>query len=204
MPLTPLDNKLSNAAVMRFVGAGGAVDGEYSNSVSFQFPPRILTDNRRGEWVGADLPGNEPVSNYKSSSAREFTVKWSYVVGELGGSNETGKPIIWTTTDVKKQVLGLRSYFGKSSLTGKSDNLVIFFNLWLYGGPKEMCTRMLSVNVSHGTTIVVPDGDTALAYPLRTDISVDLRIWNRGGSGYEGDEKNNINLLCKTTPVEWY
>ena len=52
-------------------------DGEL---VNFQFPPRILSDNRKGNWNEGDLRGEEPVAVFKNSGPREMTMSWTYIV----------------------------------------------------------------------------------------------------------------------------
>lgn len=178
--LLDIDTNLSNAVMLSIVGAGSSA-GKRGN-VKFQFPPRIITDSKSGNWVETDQRGAEPVAAYATSGAREIKIEWTYIVGEQGGA--LGKP--WSTSDIKNEVAGLRWYFMQHSQNGTLADLIVLFKMWKHGGSEPMSARLKSVSVSHGNTIVVPDGDTEMAYPLQTDVSVDLRLWSKGGASATG------------------
>jgi hypothetical protein len=138
--------------------------------ISFQFPPKITSDGRKGEWNEENQPGTEPVAVYKVSGPREMSLIFTYIVD--GGE--------WTTYKVSAQVSNLRSYFSRYRIAGFR-GLVVRFKMWYFGGEKSMSCRIKSIDVKHSETIVAPNGDASKAYPLRTDVTVELRMWTKGG-----------------------
>lgn len=172
---------------LRLIGKGN------DHEVGFQFPPRILSDNRKGSWEEGDLRGKEPVSVFKTSGPREISLSWTYIVD--------GKE--WTTNKIAKEVHLLRGYFAAvRDKDEKSRNLVVDFRYILFGNPAEhMSARIKSIDVKHGDTLVFPPGQVSQAFPLRTDINVELRLWTKGGS--EEQTQDLARLFVKLTP-DWY
>jgi hypothetical protein len=229
MPLTPIDNALSQTAVLEFPNANPIVAAAFAGGgihmteigrgargrILFQFPPRVTSDNRSGEWNEGRLPGNEPVAVHKRDSPRQIRLEWEYIVGERGGADNR----LWDVELVKSQVLSLRNYFSKEGdHDGSGNRLVGRFKLWKVGGNRPFCCRIESVDVSHGKTYIVPKvrgvPQPEYAYPLRTDIGIDLRLWTRGGEGGgpEGSEaaddgSGQIDLVrlgkCNSVPIDW-
>lgn len=204
MALTPVDTELSKAVTMRFVGANGA-EGE--ENVGFQFPPRIISDGKGGSWEERETRGDEPIAYFKTSKARAIRLEWTYIVGESGGrSGPDGKSSVWTADMVRNQVSGLRGYFHRITADGKGDGLVVYFKMWNHGGEEEMTCRILQFDIGHSKAIVVPNGDVNKAYPLRTNVSCDLRLWTKtGATGAAGseEEKMNVEALLSKVPPQW-
>ena len=158
--------------------------------VNFQFPPRILTDSRKGNWNEGDMRGDEPVAVYKNSGPREIGLTWTYIVDGAA----------WTTNAVAGEIHRVRGYFANVlSEDDRQRSLVCKFKYGLFGSQEAFSARIKSIDVKHGDTIVMPEGDSTLAFPLRSDISVDLRLWTRGGN----DKQSLPSLKDKLTP-QWY
>ncbi len=138
--------------------------------VEFQFPPKITSDSRKGEWSEKNQPGTEPVATYTASGPRETSLTYTYIV-------DGGK---WTTDKIAQQVSSIRSYFSRYLPKG-AKALVFRFRMWKFGGSRTMSYRLKSVDVKHSETIVAPNGDVSRAYALRTDITLELRMWTKGG-----------------------
>jgi hypothetical protein len=162
--------------------------------VAFQFPPRILSDNRKGSWAEGDLRGKEPISVFETSGPREITLSWTYIVD---GSGE------WNTAKIAKEVHAIRGYFAAvRDIEEKSRNLVVDFKYVLYGDPmKHMSARIKSIDIKHGDTLVFPPGRVDQAFPLRTDINVELRLWTKGG---KNEQTQDIARLFHNLTPEWY
>lgn len=180
---TEHDRELARAVVFRFA------DGD---TVEFQFPPKINSDNRKGSWKEGELRGTEPVANFKTSGPREITLTWTYIVD--------GRQ--WTTQKISEQVKLVRGYFARVRERDRARNLVVKFQMWCLGGKDEMSARIKNIDVKHGDTIICPNGDVECAYPLRTDITVDLRLWTKGGIGDEKTQ-NISGTKDKLTP-DWF
>lgn len=194
MGLIAVDEALSSAVQFSFGDFGG---------ISFQFPPKITSDGRTGTWNEENLRGDQPNFTFDVSGPRLIRLEWIYIVGEraVGGSNGGA----WTTLDVKEQVSGLRSYFSSVEHLGKVEGLVVTYKHWLHGDPNNAITALIkTIDITHGKTIVVPNGNAADAYPLRTDCAVDLRLWTRGGiDGRQGETKVDIETLRDSLPTPW-
>lgn len=192
MTYTQFDELLRDAVTLRFYREGGVGD-----KVEFQFPPRILNDGRKGEWNEDGLPGTEPVATYEKSGPREISLTWTYIVD--GGA--------WTTERVSNQVRLMRGYFARTrDRDGNGQrNLIAYFQMWRHGGTKEMTCRIRSVDVKHSETVVAPCVNNRPrvqdAYPLRTDITVELRLWTKGG---REKQVQDLAPLKDAELVEWY
>jgi hypothetical protein len=173
MEYTIADQKLAENAYIRFSSTRerGAI-----LQLELQFPPKILTDNRKADWDEAMLFGVEPIATIQSTGAREISLQVTYIVD--GG--------VWTTQTVAEEVRKIRGYFSRLRDGLDNRNLVVSFNMWLHGGGDEaaMSCRIKGVSVKHSETQVFPrtPGNGApnqwrAAYPLRTDVTIDLRLY---------------------------
>jgi len=204
----PADKALNDAFLLRLPEPNGPMPGfaggNYKGGlIEFQFPPKIVSDSRKGTWVENDVVGDEAAAAFSFTGSRIITINWSYVVD--GG--------LWTVDRITHIVRTLRSYFIEArQLMIGNKNLVIFVKFWAIGGSKEMSARMKSVDIKHGETMVIPsltsnDGTehsgADYAYPLRTDISVDLRLWTKGMGEGGPEVLADINEL-KAITKEWY
>ena len=83
-------------------------------------------------------------------------------------------------------------------------SLICGFKYGLYGDQSRFSARIKSIDVKHSDTLVMPsDGfnvDTTLAFPLRTDVTIDLRLWTKGGANKTQDLER---LVVELTPA-WY
>lgn len=187
-------------------------------SVSFQFPPKVTSDNRGANWKEVNIKGNEPIPIIADFTAREITLEWTYIVTDSsdGGGNIDGRGGgRWTTERIHRQVYSLRRYFGGESESGIIEKCIVNFKMWSIGGPNPMTFRLVSAGIKHSNTIVAPtagvvrDGnqsnariDPQIAYPLRTDITLQLRSWTGKGNSEEmaaryGDNVFNTDLFSQ-------
>jgi len=163
--LLQLDVDLANAVHFK-IGYASPI------TIEFQFPPKILVDNRSGSWDEVELPGDQPISIYKTSGARKLSLEWTYVVGATSE---------WTVDKVRTQITALRSYYTKKAGTTLVDNFIVKFLIWKLGGQDEMTFRLGNIDVSHGKALYVPSGNVNLAHPVITNIKVAMQPWTRGG-----------------------
>lgn len=221
-----LDNRLCNAVYFRMLESQwkGAFATDTYTKIEFQFPPKITSDNRSGTWKEGELRGKEPIANYTTSGPREMTMAWTYIVEDRA---EKGKG--WTAQRIAQNVRNLRGYFSRVRAKGDQRNLVIEFGMWAhtanvdggYSGSDYRATfRLKSVNVKHGPSLIVPtysDLNSAtsqtnanllnntipfIAYPLRTDVVVDIRLWtNQGALQVAADGTTSFSNGDKTTDV---
>jgi len=185
-----------------------------SKRIDFQFPPKITSDGRKGSWEEGELRGVEPIAVFKTSGAREISIKWTYIVD--GGD--------WTSEVVSNNVKKLRGYFaqikgeGGQPTPGAREGLIVKFKMWRHGDPRDaMTARIKAIDVKHGETIVCDNVDgrrgaaggancgSAFIFPLRTDITVDLRLWSQGSAAQSGDKPHqDLQKLEPSTPPLWY
>jgi hypothetical protein len=221
-----------------YAGAGGG------REIEFQFPPKIVSDGRKGAWEEGELRGTEPIAVFKTSGAREISIKWTYIVTGGSGSNNTMGTSSWSAERVSNNVKKLRGYFaqlkgqsyqgitatsgagagfGGGGGRGSRDALIIDFRMWRHGDPyKSMTARIKQIDVKHGETIVTdnPAARTRVRqsgggfgppsglgwntiFPLRTDITVDLRLWSKSKAGQRGTYQD-LGRLRDVTPPLWY
>lgn len=193
MMRTAFDRNIVKAVSLTFLRSvvaplQGSVDDV---TIAFQFPPKILSDNQQGTWKEGELPGVSPVAVFATTNAREMTLSWTYIVedfdtealeqGTTGGGGLAAKDI-WSISKIKENINLLRGYFSRirSLQSDRAAMTVRFRYPWLTGGKIWSC-RLKSVDVKHGETLVGTPGNV---FPLRSDISVDIRLWTTGI--YEG------------------
>lgn len=179
--ITPADSLLATSIVFDFPDDG---------RLEFQYPPKILSDNRKGNWEDIEgAPGQtEPIVVYASSSARELSMQITYIYDG-----------VWNCDRITKQVRLLRGYFQRVRNLNQQRNLVIKLKLWCIGGndPELMSFRMKSCDVKYSETMIFQN-DPNKAFPLRTDITCDLAVWTQS----TGDQK--LERLEKDVTPSWY
>lgn len=186
--------------------------------IEFQFPPKMLSDNRKGSWSESMVPGTEPVAVYETSGAREFGLSWTYIVDNHStpsGLIDSGArfPGPWSITRINNQLQKLRGYFSlirpldpeAEDRELGDDVLIVNFAYPFLTGPRPWSCRLRSVDVKHGETLV---GSGNNIFPLRTDVTVDLRLWTTGVPEYseEFKEVQNVEgMLSEPSPEDlWY
>lgn len=188
---TPFDKGLAGAAYFQM-----NLDPD---PIVFQFPPKILSDGRKGDWKEENIPGAEPVAVYQKSGPREITLTITYIVD--GGE--------WTTDRISDTVKRIRGYFARTRDLGANQRaLIVLAKFWNYGDPDHPMTfRIKGVDVKHSETLVTHCTNTNAkttnyerAFPLRTDITIDLRLWTKGGTK---EVQNFAGLELKEHP-KWY
>lgn len=206
--LTELDAALARDVTFQFRSKGLGTKSGFN--VRFQFPPRIVSDSRKGDWVEAPLRGDEPVAVYATSGAREITMSWTYIAGARGFGGDEGQ-ILFTPYRIASTVRALRSYFASPYKGVKTldEALIVYFRMWYHTGKKIFTCRMKSLDVTHSNCLVndagefttnveraaVPPGDRDRAheihprrtYALRTDITAEMRLWSKVAAGEKTD-----------------
>lgn len=188
MVLTEVDRRLAKSVFFR-IGTGEFINQDDPNNgrVSFQFPPKILSDNRSSSWDegGAkSILGMEPFKVFTSANERTFALSWSYIIDNASGAT-------WNAQRVKNEVNRIRGYFSNLLSDKKhvsQNKLIVRFKYPLYTGPVTWTCRITSVDVKYGDCLVSAGGSQFLGlpfvHPLRTDITADMRLWvypNFGG-----------------------
>lgn len=216
MEYTKFDKDLANSADIKLylaeipfifglpstgIGIIPGLSADIWRRIPLQFPPKISSDNRSGKWKDPEVPGTDPPAAFLTTSARDITVNLTYIVD--GGS--------WTTQAISDIAKQFRGYF----IANRPDfwqKLVVKFNMWRFGGINEISARLTSVSVKHGETLVAPcsvgsntsasslQANTREAFPLRTDITLDLKLWT---DPYDGQSYQVISGIKRLTP-DWY
>lgn len=163
---TKFDRDVCDAVLLKFLNPN-------LGRVEFQFPPKILTDNRSATWEEGEIIGREPVGNLAKTGPRVMTMNWTYMVEAVDDPNAT-----WTIEKIKTQVNKVRGYFVDiNNLNGLRAQLIVVLQYDVVTGRGPWTCRIKDVNVKHSENLV---GRAGYVYPVRTDISIDLRLWTTG------------------------
>lgn len=203
------DQKLTETAYMYFKGKS---DNQYNTryveknggskllqyKVDFQFPPKITSDNKSGEWDESTSNQliSEPVAVYKGAKARTINMKWSYIVD--GGG--------WTTKRISTIVKALRGYYARIDkayyIPMDTQPLEVYVRIYRHIDYTWLSFRLDSIDITHSENIIIPEevdntvypfvveeaetpspspSDIRLeAFPLRTDITATLKPFLNG------------------------
>ena len=187
-------------------------------SIQFQFPPKITTDSRKGTWKEGELRGVEPIAVFDTSGPREITIQTSYIVDSLEENHAA-----WTIGRITKQIRTLRGYFALVRDLGTSrKNLVVEAELWCVlprsesnddgseGGETKgriATGRIKSIDVKYGDAMVYPPGNPKGAFYLRSDVTIDFRLWTKAADRGEGEDAEivaDIEGLATRSNPSWY
>ncbi len=148
------------------------VDG----SLLFQFPPKILSDGRKSQWEENSVPGREPVAVFSTSGAREFALVITYIVDSIEDKEGSFSP-----NRISQITHFLRGYYAWGRNTADQRNYVVKFKYIGYGGGQPTSCYIRGIDVKHSDTIILntnPAEGVSRSFPLRTDITLDMRIWS--------------------------
>jgi hypothetical protein len=153
--ITQLDANLIDGIVFRVKKSQqewGRLPQSGSFNLPFQFPPKIINDSRKGEWIEAPLRGEEMVAIFGTSGAREITLQTTYIAGSRGGSS--GK--LFYPQRIATIMRTLRSYFSRPyGGDGQLDkSLVVDFQMYYQTGFAPFSGRIKSIDITHGKTLV--------------------------------------------------
>jgi len=195
--------KLKTNGVFGFNSFSPGSDTKASGQIQFQFPPKVTSDNRRGQWkTDSDLAGDDKSVVVSIGSNREMSITWRYIVDGFR----------WNIDRITKNIRTIRSYYAIiKDKANNRDNLVVDFKLWAIGGKDPISGRLKSVDIKHGDTIVRDMNDNSesdiAAYPLITDVTVDFRVWTddikKESAANSGQTLYAVNGLKPMTP-DWY
>lgn len=203
IPYTVHDRAICDNVIFHLVGDPddpGLIAGEepFNAKIEFQFPPYIPSDNRKGNWDEQELRGVEPVANFITSSAREITLKWTYIVESAHHTSNNINLVrantgTWTIFRIKQNLNRLRGYFAQiKNFNSDRKALVVLFKYSAITGIEPWTCRIKSVDVKYSQNLIGPASD---CFPLRTDVTVDLRVWTQQFSETSGEKINDIPSL---------
>lgn len=190
--------------------------GSNAQIVEFQFPLKIPSDNRGGEWNSENTPGSEPVVNYIKSGPREFMVKTHYVVDSLqedsAGTGGAGPIKAWTPERIHLQLNRLRGYFARMRFFNNIRSpMVCGFRCYNITGPEIWSCYIRNVGVSYSDRMVTrrreaAQGGFVSAFPVRTDVTIDIRLWVNQLNDNDGTKLQDvIGLKPQPQPEDmWY
>jgi hypothetical protein len=196
--MTPHDRDLAEKAYMAFNedvipdAPPFVVLKSRQTRVDFQFPPKVLSDSRKGSWEEIEAWGVAPIAIYKASQPRVISLQATYI---LDGD--------WTADIIKSNVQLIRGYFqrvkdraGARNAEAEKDNrnLAIELKLWAIGGEKPMTFRIGQCDVKYSETLI---GSGNKAWPLKTEINLDLATWTQEGN-------QALTILAPYLTTDWY
>lgn len=177
MHLTEFDNYLCSQVSLELklpttndIGAGRSSTG---SKIMFQFPPTIPSDGKSAEWEEINVRTYEPLALYMGNNARKFELKWTYIV--TGKSSPNGGP--WTAKYISEMVKKVRGHF----YNVMGSDVVVLFSAYDVIGSMSAKTppfsfRAESMNATQSETMI-SDGPNGFIYPLRTDITMSMKMW---------------------------
>lgn len=199
MPIvyTPHDLSLSeNSANGGFLLSVKTPEGP-PKPVLFQFPPKVVGDSRGGNWKEdpAGPSAGDVIAVYQNAKPRIVVIEWVYIV-DSASQIDGGK---FSAARIHDELRKLRGYFrnpyleGSTTDKGAAANSPMIVGLWMWqiGGNQPMSFRLESSNIKHSSTIVGKGRD---AFPLRTDVSVELRSWPKIGTPPSGSVPGQLEL----------
>ncbi len=154
-------------------------DGGPKN-ILFQFPLRVSSDNRSGDWDEKSTGPNtgDKIGIYKSANPRHISLDWYYMV-------DGGK---WPASKIHDQLRVLRGYYRNPFISdvaagesgdGQMSPMVILLKVYDVGGDDVMSFRADSVGIKHSGPLIGPPKNP---FPLRTDVSLSLKSWPQLGT----------------------
>ena len=208
------NGKKNQSTVARDVGRGKIASCN-GTRIIFQFPPRVTSDSKTGEWSSVKNAALPPIAYYKATGPRKISLKWEYIVTH-GGDGKSGEDGIWGVPAIANNVRTIRGYFnlGLDSADSNSfnpENMIIFFKYGAFGDGSAQyqgftggCYTFYAeaVDVKHSDTLVYPSSD--LIYPLKTEVSMTLIEWTSGLLGDKNNNAANIKLLVTKPTPGWY
>ena len=147
----PEAGEIPGCAGVKYGGPVGTSSGGEPGSmgwvpIEFQFPPKVLSDNRKGSWEKGELRGAEPIAVFATSGPREISLAWTYVVDSHDNNTSS-----WTIGRITRNVRMLRGYFALVRDPGSArKNLTVKLQMWCIGGVETISARIENINVKYG------------------------------------------------------
>ena len=174
--LITADRKIAQTCSFKFDSSKDPVypnipPGCDGHGITFQFPPLVTGDGRTGTWEESELPADMALSVYITSAARKWTLEWTYIVGEAG----------WTAEQIKFNLSNLRAYYTQSPSGSGGQCFIVNFKYGYHGDPgNSFSCRLNTIDISHKGPVMVPNGNWANSFRLRTDVKVGMQLWTKG------------------------
>jgi len=180
------------------------------NRIEFQFPPRVKSDSRTGEWTAVAVDGGktnnaqmeEPLFTYQGGNPRKIQMEWDYLVtdGEINAFNQGG--LAWTVDRITRNLTTLRRYAANVDQNVKQnavfDQLLIKLILYDIGGRESMSYRSDGVTISYDDGLFIGNDRT---FPLKTTVAMTLYSWPIVGAQGKGSFVANGQVR---TFADWY
>lgn len=163
--------------------------------IEFQFVPKIMSDSRKGSWDEEEVIGQEPVSTLATAGPRIMSMTWTYIVDSLGDKDGAfGNNGPWTIPKIKRNINALKGYFVQAKAIQAAGDathggLVAYLEWPMVAGKGKWSVRITSVDVKTSDNMV---GDRNLMYPVKSDVTIDLRLWTTGILVESGDDDAKV------------
>lgn len=176
---------------MLYTGSDRQAIGGFSlellgSKVEFQFPPRIPSDGRSGDWE--DKPsavGWEPAAFYRGAGARTITLEFDYIYD--------GRT--WTADKITKQLRLCRGYYTAPAFDkGGGSQLVGKIKISKHGGNTPMSCRLTATDVKHAGPLIRGE------LYLKSTVTLTIKIW---GNANENKQIQPIQNILQISP-DWY
>lgn len=185
MEYTKYDRRIASAGVSLVYANNMVAFGP--NQIEFQFPPRVKSDSRTGEWTALAPSGGksnnagleEPAFTYQGGNPRKIQMEWDYLVTDdrINEFNQGG--LAWTVDRITRNLTKLRRYAANVNAINNNganvfDQLVIKLVLYDIGGRESMSYRSEGAVISYDEGLFVGSDKT---FPLKSTVAMTLHSW---------------------------
>jgi hypothetical protein len=188
MILSPMDQKaISNTDLELYI------DGERTETVLFQFPPKVVSDSKSGKWEVTFKWSYEPVAVWKGSEPREIKLDARYIVHNVGG---------WGAKQIQNQILAIKSHFYQWT-SGRAGSKAPYMKLYIYKiAPYGSTWRLINLDITYSEELVYSDG---MFWPLESKVSMSCALFT-GGAPIKNQKDAYVAIkgLPKIPKPEWY
>lgn len=163
--------------------------------VPLQFPPRVKSRQKAGDWSVDDITSYEPLAIYMGSKESKMTMELKYVV--TGGDT-------WNVDFISKAVHTVMGYFYRSMDAASQGAPLVKIKVYeIAPAADKTCTfRMNSASVAYSDEIIL---DGAKAYPQVTTVTLDLAMFTQMAIPDEPDSSAQPVEFAPLFPKkEWY
>jgi hypothetical protein len=186
MPPDPIDG---------FPGGSDPSTQVLGKKIPLQFPPRVKTTSKAGNYEEQDSDAYEPVAVWKGSKGTNMTVELTYVV--TGGA--------WNVAGVSSAVHTVMSYFYRDIVAGQQKAMSPLLQVRMYEvapfAQGQISTwRVLDASVSYSDEIIL---DGSKAYHQKATVTMNLMMYTRIFDRNE-KAKQDIESAVQKPLKEWY
>jgi len=158
--------------------------------LDLQFPPKITTDSKSGNWQENHHYGYEEYAKWLGAYARKINVELNYVMWG-----------IWDQTKISDQVRKLKQHLYVSGIGVEDKVPFIFISGWkiVEATGKFPAFRLMNVAIEYSREYV---GSGNNYWPLHTKINLECKLFTLAGSRPDLPKHHEQNFASGTLPAD--